>query len=293
MTRCLPQAVPSTSMAATAATAQAAPYLAPLLMAHPARRALADIAGVLAVEQSALTIIRGQRQGSGPAGGFNSGGGFGGGGGYGYGTSKYGPTYGNLLTKLQGGSGGSGGDDSYYHDGNGQGADSGGGGGGGGGGAIEINARGNLTLAGNLSMNGGSGAYGAHAGSGGAGGGVLLAGNRVTMTQTGQVDANGGSGASGGFPTNSGAGGGGGRITIQTVDSNGFVNDGVLNVKGGQGNPSDNYVGSNFVGPYISNGDTGIITVNGNVTNTPAPGSLLVALLGAVPVVAMLRKRRK
>ena len=67
----------------------------------------------------------------------------------------------------------------------------------------------------------------------------------------------------------------------------------LLNVKGGQGNFAYDYTNPFNPTVFYSNGGDGVITVNGRVTNTPAPGSLLVALLGAVPVVAALRRRRK
>ena len=69
-----------------------------------------------------------------------TGGGFGGGGGH-YGYPTLGPTYGNLLTKLEGGMGGYGGGSTYVNL-----TETTGDGGGGGGGAIEINAIGSLTL---------------------------------------------------------------------------------------------------------------------------------------------------
>ena len=218
---------------------------------------------------------------NGPGGNSSGGGGGFGGVGRGYGffgilTSN---VYGNLLTKLEGGSGGGGTSGTY---GGGQAIS--GSGGGGGGGAIEINALGSLTLAGSLNANGGlGGGTDYDAGGAGAGGGVLLAGNRVVVTGAGQINANGGGGFYNSFvPTHSSGGGGGGRITVQTLDPNGFIDSGALKVNGG------------FVAdaPAI-NGDMGVITVNGRVTNTPAPGSLLVAVLGAVPVVAALRRRRK
>ena len=150
-------------------------------------------------------------------------------------------------------------------------------GGGGGGGAIEISSVGALTLAGNINAHGGGGNLGgAGYGSGGAGGGVLLSGSRISLTATGQVNANGGDVISYSSPGADG-GGGGGRITIQTIIPNGLLDNGTLNVNGG-------------LGSY--HGEAGVITV---ITAVPEPGagSLLVAVLGAVPVVAALRRRRK
>ena len=163
--------------------------------------------------------------------------------------------------------------------------DYGGGGGGAGGGAIEINAVGSLTLAGILNANGGHGGLGYQSGSGGAGGGILLAGNRVTLTTSGMINANGGGGAgTNAYNYLAGGGGGGGRVTIQTVDPNGFSNGGIMSVKGGAG----------FQGFYIpdTSGGVGVITVNGRVTNTPAPGSLLVMAAGLAGGAVLLKRKR-
>ncbi len=206
------------------------------------------------------------------------GGGFGGGGGTLFGRGD-GPTYGNLLTKLEGGSGGGSGQ-SFY---GGGGMYASGGGGGGAGGAIEINALGNVILSGKINANGGSGGLGGYGtGSGGSGGGILLAGNRLFLTTTGQINAYGGDGnPSSTYP---GSGGGGGRVTIQSTYPNGFLNQGVFNVAGGGGSI---FYNSN------TNGGDGVITVNGRVTNTPAPGSLLVMAAGLAGGAAFLRRKRK
>ncbi len=227
--------------------------------------------------------------GSGYGGNGGGGGGFGGGGGH-YGSPTPGPTYGDLLNKLEGGGGGGGGGGIS----GGRMAESGAGGGGGGG-AIEINAIGALTLAGNLNTIGGGGGFGVYGyGGGGAGGGVLLAGNKVTLASTGGINAYGGAGAGSFYVPNSGGGGGGGRITIQTAAPDRFVSSGLLNVKGGSGNLAYSFDSNLMRGPdYYSNGGNGVITINGRVTSTPAPGSLLVAALGVVPVVVGLRRRRK
>ena len=263
------------------ATASALLYLVPLLNVAPGTAVAGGYSG------GSGGINFGQ-YGNGPAGGLNIGGGFGGGGGHGYGTSQYGPTYGDLLAKLEGGSGGSGGSGYYNH-----GKFATGGGGGGGGGSIEINAQGRLTLAGILNASGGSGGFGLYSGSGGAGGGVLLSGSRVVLATTGQVNADGGNSGFTNGPTQSGGAGGGGRITIQTFFLNSFTNNGALNVNGGQGSLGLNFDQSGNFTPYISNGGNGVITVIATAVPEPGAGSLLVAILGAVPVVAALRKRRK
>ena len=236
-------------------------------------------------------VIGNPQYGAGPGGGYSSGGGGGGGGYGGAGGANGGKTYGNLPAKLEGGSGGGGGGGAtvgssgvtYFN----------GAGGGGGGGAIEINALGTLTLSGNLSViggnggsKGGNGSQPGASGGGGAGGGVLMQGNRVILTASGQINAYGGSAGFNPNPYQFSGGGGGGRITIQTVDPNGFSSAAILNVAGG-------YTPVPFLGSPQPSG-AGVITINGAVlANTPAPGSLLVAVLGAVPVVAALRKRRK
>ena len=220
----------------------------------------------------------------------SSGGGFGGGGGH-YGSHIPGPTYGNLLTKLEGGQGGGGGSGIS----GGQMAVSGAGGGGGGG-AIEISAVKTVTLAGSINAVGGNGGFmGNGLGGGGAGGGVLLAGNRVTLANTGHVYANGGAGGYSSYEPHSGGGGGGGRITVQTVDPNGFAGLDALNVKGGRGNFAFDFDDLSVIRTYISNGGDGVITVNGRVVNTPAPGSLLVFAVGLAggAVRMTFRRRRK
>ena len=144
-------------------------------------------------------------QGSGTgAGWLGTGGGFGGkayDGGY---------DYGNLLVRLEAGSGGTGGYGS-------PGAGSGGGGGGQGGGALELGAQSALTLTNaTITAIGGAGVAGvgdAVGGGGGSGGGVLLHARNVTLpAAANRINASGGSGVNAG-------GGGGGRVTIQSVNT--------------------------------------------------------------------------
>ena len=96
---------------------------------------------------------------------------------------------------------------------------SGGGGGNGGGGLLIIIVRGNVTITGTISSNGGNGGNGgfgspsgpsAGGGGGSAGGGRLIIVYGGTYSNTGTVQANGGSGG--------GTNGGAGVITIQKID---------------------------------------------------------------------------
>jgi hypothetical protein len=129
-----------------------------------------------------------EQPGRGPGGGdARGGGGFGGaGGGY---NDKGGLTYGDLRVQLVGGSGGGGDNDQP---------------GGGGGGAVELGARGRLTLTGDIRADGGEGD------GGGSGGGVLLHG--VGGACDGSVVARGG-------PRLTGGGGGGGRVLVLGLDT--------------------------------------------------------------------------
>ena len=96
---------------------------------------------------------------------------------------------------------------------------SGGGGGNGGGGLLIIIVRGNVTITGTISSNGGNGGNGggpsspgpsAGGGGGSSGGGRLIIVYGGTYSNTGTVQANGGSGG--------GTNGGAGVITIQKID---------------------------------------------------------------------------
>ena len=210
----------------------------------------------------------GDGPGAGAAGSFGpgGGGGFGGPGGRFSGQYYGGSPYGDLLVKLEGGSGGGTGSGSRDHT---TGVYYAGGAGGAGGGAIEISATGAVTLAGRIDASGQSGQYGASGftisgagGGGGAGGGILIAGASVTLTDSGVIRAEAGSGSSGGLQSVND--GGGGRISIQTpslaafvssgnVDVRDFFNsnqDGVVSVNGASGSVSGKVnfegVGSNY-----------------------------------------------
>lgn len=132
---------------------------------------------------------------------FGGGGGFGGAGSYS--GAAGGRPYGDLLTKLEGGSGG-GGAAAQEYDGPYPGSFPGGAGGGGGG-AVEIGAIGTVTLAGGVNASGGDG--GSPVGGGGAGGGILVHGADVAVSAAPlTLSAHGGSGANVG---------GGGRIVLE------------------------------------------------------------------------------
>jgi len=228
----------------------------------------------------------GRNAGSGAGGGQPSTGPFSGGGGGGFGGSGAeggtyltpagglgGPTYGDLLTSLQAGSGGSGGW---------SGPD-----GGGGGGAIEIlDATGSIsiTASGRLQVVGGSGACGGTSASGaGSGGGLLLVAH--SLSQDGLVSADGGEGGGGG-PYGGGGGGGGGRIVVL---SNAFAGSGTTAAQGGQ-----SYVASTTgrcggstgtePDPFGAAGQVLLETPSSTTTFSPSPSAAQVgseATLGA------------
>ena len=130
----------------------------------------------------------GSGYGGGGYGNGGGGGGFGGSGGAGGYYDVYGGApYGNILTKLVGGSGGGGGSTasncSY------------GGSGGGGGGCVELGALGTVSITGQVMVAGGNGIGYATGGGGGSGGGVLIHGSSVSISGT--IYANGGSGGNG------------------------------------------------------------------------------------------------
>ncbi len=128
--------------------------------------------------------------------GDGGGGSFGGAGGSG-GIGGRSGTYGDLTQTLEGGSGGGGGgSDGYLADG-----------GGGGGGALEIGAKGALTITGGVYADGGNGDEVYFSGGGGSGGSLIAFGSTVTLSGTAILSATGGTSEYGG-------GGGGGRILI-------------------------------------------------------------------------------
>ena len=203
--------------------------------------------------------------------GGGGGGGFGGKGGNGYTSPSFGApggqAYGDLKAKLEGGSGGGAG--SYLQGTFGLIAS--GGGGGGGGGALEIATIDRLSIEGSFHADDGMGGSSSFGGGGGAGGGILLAGRRVEIATTGSLTARGGWGGS----STLGGTGGGGRITIQTASDADFINNGSMDVRGGN---------------YYSDGK-GVVTINGRVA--PAPGSLVVAFIGAIPGGILLLRRKR
>ncbi|HEY1934005.1 MAG TPA: hypothetical protein VGG99_18495 [Acetobacteraceae bacterium] len=164
-----------------------------------------------------------------PVEGDAAGGGFGGVGGQDAHYSEGGgPSYGNLQTALQGGSGGSGSGNIYS--------------GTAGGGAVELVAAGTLSLAGGASVAGGSGPAGSSAGAG-SGGGIILAGSTVAVV--GAVSAAGGSGGanSSGSTSLGGGGGGGGRILV--VPDSYTLGSLAANVAGGTGGYGTTFAGFN------------------------------------------------
>ncbi|MFT5128364.1 MAG: hypothetical protein ACI8W8_001974, partial [Rhodothermales bacterium] len=170
-----------------------------------------------------------------------AGGGFGGIGGVGS-TAGSSPTassvgYGTAaLTELYGGSGGGGG----HRSANGSSWETGGGGGGGG--ALELVARGTLTLNGSIDASGGPGGQvdpdggngNDYGGGGGGGGGVILAGINVVLGAASSVSATGGDGSQDPVAPNTvggnqrpAGGGGGGRVAVlaQNYTDNGVTID--------------------------------------------------------------------
>ena len=150
-------------------------------------------------------------------------------------STEAGVPYGNLLERLQAGTGGAGFSGICCTVGSG----------GGGGGAIEIGATGTVTIQSDVTADGGHGGDGTNAfrgnpqrGGGGSGGGVLIHGGSVVVD--GAISAAGGSSTpSSGF---SAGGGGGGRVAVLGLDIDYVFGDGLpidVNVDGGT-NPSDN-----------------------------------------------------
>ena len=145
-------------------------------------------------------------------------GGGGGFGGAGLGYPPVGVTYGNLLLRLDAGSGGGGGAS--------VGGSAGAGGAGAGGGAIELGALSAVTLSGAVNVNGGVQGGGANGGAnsgGGSGGGVLIHARNVTMS--GYASANGG------FTLYAGGGGRFAAVSVNLVGTSG------VSVVGGGGLP--------------------------------------------------------
>ena len=91
---------------------------------------------------------------------------------------------------------------------------------GGGGGGILIASSGSITISGNISARGGSGAIGNAGGGGGSGGAIRLIAN--TVSGGGNLNAAGASGG-GATVTFGGGAGGQGYIRIEAFDFNGFV----------------------------------------------------------------------
>jgi hypothetical protein len=161
-----------------------------------------------------------------------------------------GKIYSNLATTLQGGSGG--GSWSYRNSTNH---------GGGGGGAIELGAKGAITVGGSILANGGQAQLGA---GGGAGGGIYLHGDSVTLLSTALLSAAGGGG--GGFVGSApafGGGGGGGEVYIDSGLGGFTDNGGYINVSGGIS--------------YSVYGSYGIIAID-----VPEPPSLMMGTTAGV-----------
>jgi autotransporter-associated beta strand protein len=192
-----------------------------------------------------------------------SGAGFGGSGGPGYqGSPLGGISYGDLLTRLEGGSGGGGGarwSDLFP-------PSFGGNGGGGGGGAVEIGAAGNVMLA-TIAANGGSGmgdpSDDARSGGGGSGGGILVHGNFVNVTSG--LNAGGGPAFSG---FSGGGGGGGGRVTVLGGSSH-ILGEPVQGI----------YVNGSFGAGF---GKAGVITLAPALVIVPDGGSFVFTEAGIV-----------
>jgi hypothetical protein len=190
----------------------------------------------------------------GGGGGFGGRGGSGGSGGVNF---PGGPPYGDLGTKLEGGSGGGAGSS-----------------GGGGGGAIELGAIGSITINGGTIQAEGSSPQN---GGGGAGGGIFLHANSVSLIGSSSSDLLDVSGGYGGslFGGSYAGGGGGGRILI-LANSYSASGPRLFNLAGGSG-------GS--VPP--GQGFGGVLTIS----IVPEPSSL-VLLATALPAVAYALRRR-
>ncbi|MGC1185337.1 MAG: Ig-like domain repeat protein [Candidatus Dormiibacterota bacterium] len=185
------------------------------------------------------------------------------------------PTYGDLLTELEGGSGGGGGPE--------------GGDGGGGGGAIEVQSlTGSLSIAatGQLTADGGNGACGGTGESGGgSGGGILLEAH--SYSNDGLVTADGGQGRGGYY--GGGGGGGGGRIVVlyNTLSSTGTTSaaGGLSYVAAGCGTPAGTQpdpVGGTGQTLFESPTTTTSFTTSPTSPNSGSQATLAATVLAAV-----------
>jgi len=163
---------------------------------------------------------------------YGSGGGHGGSGASSRGTSVGGPAYDSLLNPADLGSGGAGGSGDL---------------GGGGGGAVALEAGGQMTLDGVISVNG-TACAGDYCG-GGAGGSINL--NSPSLKGTGSLRANGGTGSS------FGGGGAGGRIGINAA----VLDNSGLNLAANSAGGGSGYGGAGTI--YLnSNGGAQLIVSN-------------------------------
>jgi hypothetical protein len=196
-----------------------------------------------------------------------------------------GPSYGDLLRQLQGGSGGGGPINGLPQAGPGP--------GGGGGGAIDIGAVGSLTIiSGGISANGGPGGSSAASGfggGGGSGGGIFLHADSVQLFAGTLLSAAGGDGGAGGmfpeptsFPVAAGGGGGGGEVTI-LAGTGGFTESSgaTIDLTGGAG-------GAGFMGSDGSPGGAGVLTIVPELASLVLLGTGLVGMLGCT----WLRRKR-
>jgi hypothetical protein len=183
-----------------------------------------------------------------------------------------GTAYGNdAIDDLYGGSGGGGGNRTSA------GNTFSGGGGGGGGGALELIARGTLSVSGTVTANGGDGgdvdpdggvANTDYGGGGGGGGGIILAGINVAIASTALIEANGGDGSPDANPPSNdnpgvrpAGGGGAGRIAVYADN---WANAGSFSVDGGEQ--------SNFQGSApASDGGEGSVASIPTVSLVPTP----------------------
>ena len=217
--------------------------------------------------------------GSGAQGGQGSGGGQGGGGGAGGGAGGDNYCDGgcgiaqNFGSTRRGNHGGAGGNGGAGGDGGAGGPGGAGGAGGGGGGALEIVARGTVTVGGNLTVAGGDGAAG-RAGTAGLAGAYGRAGQAgragdssssyMSYGGNGAAGGNGGKGGDGGLGGAGAAGGGGSGGSVRIVASRIVDEQASFNTRGGLHGNINGYAGPGHVFYGSNEGDR--LNLTGDMT---------------------------
>jgi len=134
--------------------------------------------------------------------------------------------------------------------------------GGPGGGSIVVRGQSGITVAGNISADGGNGSTS----SGGGGGGVIVLASQNDMNVTGSISVNGGSGGSGISSCQGGGGGGGGIIHL--LGPNAASAGGSLTANGGAAGPGG-------IGCYSGGGGGASAGNGGGIAAPGSPGYII------------------